>query len=55
MVDLLITLAIAMTFVGAGLTTLAWRMETRVSKLLARDTFPDSYANRKETSDAVTE
>ena len=46
MVDALVFVALVFSSVGAGLSLVAWRDETRVARLLARDRHPMSYANR---------
>ena len=48
MTDVLVLIAALMAIVGAGLSLAAWRTEARISRLLARDTYPDSYASRQE-------
>ena len=44
----LVFIAMVFATVGEGLSLVAWRDERRISRLLARDAHPTSYANLED-------
>lgn len=51
MADVLTLLALVMAIVGGVLLWVALIDGHRLGKLLSRETYPDSYANRQELTD----